>query len=97
MNKVVYPSGCFNLEPYSVRLRPGGGGETNALTPLSADIAEDRSAVALVRVYRFVNGIQQTEEERVIPGRVQLSRLTGYKYEICARVYGVPIHLPFQL
>lgn len=95
MGTTVYPVGNYNLDDKIIEVRTKNC-RCYRISPLAATINENRECSALLKYEEYSEyGTFITGEQASYTGKVQLSKVPGYQYEVLVQFKGQKIHVPF--
>lgn len=93
----AYPVGRYNLDSTMIEVKTKNC-RCYRVSPLAVTINENRDCCALLAYEEYSEyGTFITGEEASYSGRVQLSKIPGYEYEVAVQFKGQRIHIPFYV
>lgn len=96
MNNQTYPVGNYNLDNKVIEVKTKNN-KYYKVNPLAVTIGEDRDCCVLLDYEEYLEPGKFINRQVSCLGRVQLSKIQGYKYEIAVQFKGQRIHLPFYI
>lgn len=97
MGNITYPVGNYNFDNKILEIKTKNN-KYYRINPLATIINEDRTCCVLLEYWEYSeSGALITSAEASYSGKVQLSKIPGYEYEVLAQFKGQRIHIPFYL